>query len=161
MARAKRKRKAPEIVRDDVTPERAQKNGFTSIGMARRVIPEIVRLHEKGILSDNEFTGLAYYRDQASLAEHSPIRSCIDFSPKGGHGPGAAILSAKLETARMERNMGELSHLVRAVAVDDKSLEQWVADRHACAPWEEERERKLIGIAALELKFAAGYVFVA
>lgn len=154
MARAKRKRK-PEIVREDVTPERAAKNAFTSAGMARRVIPEIVILHQRGILSDNEYASLAYFRDQASLAEHSPIRSCIDFSPKGGHGPGAAILSAKLETARMERDMGPLSQLVRAVAVDDKSLEQWVADHYASIT------PKRVSIAALELKFAAGYVFVA
>lgn len=155
MAKPKRKRKAPEALRDDVTPERAAKNAFTSAGMARRVVPEIVRLHEKGVINDTEFTSLAYFRDQASLAEHSPIRSCVDFSPRAGHGPGAAILSAKLETARMERDMGELSRIVRAVAVDDKSLEQWVADNYVSIT------PRRVSIAALELKFAAGYVFVA
>jgi hypothetical protein len=162
MARTGKKRgkaKSNDIVARFIRPteQREAVNDFRSVGPAMVVVPVIVRLHEQGVLNDREFAALAYYRDQASLADRSPMRSCIDFSPKGGHGPGVAILSAQLETARLERDMGQLWTLCRAVCVDDVSLPRWCEQRHGSAVMADRDEaRHLIGIATLELKYAAG-----
>lgn len=162
----KRKQGKAKPDRDDVTAERRQHNEFVSMGMARRVKPPIVSLHEAGKLSNAEFSALAYYRDQASLADRSPVRCGIDFSVRSeGNGPGAAITSALIETGRMERDMGQLWDIARAVAVDDKSLSQWCVDKHggrerldgkgrlvAVVPICEKRHTQM---ALLELKMAA------
>ena len=39
--------------------------------------------------------------------------------------PSAAITSAVLTTARIERELGSLLDIARAVAVEDQSLSQW------------------------------------
>lgn len=129
MARRGRKAKRMDIQREDVTPERAARSRFVSAGMARRALPVIDTLHEQGQLTDAEYSALAYYRDQASLADRSPVRSCCDTSPSSGNGPGVAILSAMLETGRIERDLGQLADIARAVAVDDVSLAQWCIDK--------------------------------
>ena len=55
------------------TEAREAHNDFQSAGVAHRVIPVIVRLGPKpagnGLLTQDEFEALAYYRDQASLAD--------------------------------------------------------------------------------------------
>lgn len=168
-ARKKRSKTANPTVAKFLRPTEAREahNDFRSAGAAVRVVPVIVRLHEAGVLNEREFAALAYYRDQASLADTSPVRSCCDFSPRGGHGPGVAILSAAIETGRIEANMGPLWALCRAVAVDDVTLEGWVVSRRGAIPlqkmhaqdakaWMDEK----IGIAALELKYAAGGIVV-
>ena len=153
----KAKQKAPSAIERFVRPteHREAHNDFRSVGPAMRVVPVIVRLHESNVLNDREFEALAYYRDQESLAEKSPVRSCIDFSPKGGHGPGVAIVSAQIETWRIERNMGPLAPLCRAVCVDDIKLERWI-ERKVGRSADRDRFKQEIGIAALELKYAAG-----
>lgn len=131
MSKARRKRKAsapnPEYI--GTTPEREAINPTRSAGMARRIIPMIDILHERGDLGPREYAILAYYRDQASLADRSPMRSCCDVSPRGGNGPGVAIMSATLETARLERDMGSLWEIARKVAVDDWSLSRWCVEK--------------------------------
>jgi len=159
MARKNKARriKAPKVAAEPVndnrpTPEREAHNDFRSVGMARQLVPPIVRLHELGAISDQEFAALAYYRDQASLADRSPVKSCIDFSPKGGHGPGLAILSAQRETWRLERDMGGLAELCRAVCVADITLEGWCLHKHGG----DKPDPRHLSIALLELKYAAG-----
>jgi hypothetical protein len=129
------------------TEEREGMNAFRSAGMARKLVPEIDRLHEQGHLTDHEHRALHHYRDQASLADRSPTRSCLDFSPKGGHGPGVAITSALLETGRIERELGQLWKLARAVAVDDMSLTQWCIGRYGAR--EKLRDGKVVALAPL------------
>lgn len=108
------------------TDEQQARDTFRSAGMAMRKVPIIEQLFEAGLLQEREYMALAYYRDQAGLADHSPVRSCCDNSPRGGDGgPGVAIMSARLETARMERELGSLREIAYAVAVDDVSLPQW------------------------------------
>ena len=108
------------------TAEREAINPFVSAGAARRIIPAIDLLRAQHKLTADQHRKLAYYREQASLADTSPVRSCCDNSPRGdGHGPGAAILSAKLETSRMNKAMGAGHHIAYAVAVADMSLAQW------------------------------------
>jgi hypothetical protein len=88
-------------------------------------------LHDTGKLTEDEWSKLSYYRDQASLADRSPVKCGIDFSIRGeGHGPGVSIMSAELETWRIEREMGALWKIARAVAVDDVSLTQWCITTH-------------------------------
>jgi hypothetical protein len=152
MAKTGRKKKPKQIdTREDVTPERAAKGVFISAGMARRLVPMIDQLRASEVLNDREHKALGYYRDQASLAERSHTKSCIDFSPGGGRGPGVAIISAQRETHRMERDMGPLASLVRAIAVDDQSLKEWCQHRFGS-----NYPKSQIGIAVLELKYAAG-----
>ena len=70
-----------------------------------------------------------------------------------------------LETGRIERDLGQLVDIARAVAVDDKSLSQWCIDKHggrerydgngrfvAIVPICEKRHME---IARLELRMAA------
>lgn len=108
--------------------------------VAYRRLPVIDRLHTAGTINDDEYSALAYYRDQAGLAERSPVRSCLDDTVSGGsHGPGAAITSAMIETGRMERDMGVLWRIARAVAVDDWTLEQWCVEQFG---WRERYDGK-------------------
>ena len=130
MAKAKRTTKKAAATRDDVTAERAARNEFVSQGMARKLVPVIDTLRNGGFLSVKEWEALDYYRQQASLADKSPVRSCIDNSPRGGSGPGVTITSAMIETGRIERDLGQLWDIARAVAVDDVSLAQWCISKH-------------------------------
>jgi len=82
-------------------------------------------------ITPQEHLLLSYYRSQALLADRSEVKSCLDFSVKGGDmGPPAAITSAILETARIERDLQSLRHIARAIAVDDKSITQWCIDQY-------------------------------
>lgn len=147
------------------TPEREARNETLSQGMARKIVPEIVRLRKQGVLNDEQFRRLSYYRDQASLADKSPTRSGLDLTPRGGgNGPGIAIISAQRETWRMEREMGALWELARAVCVDDVSLRQWCIDRYGGVERGREivpvREKHYMERTRLELKFCAGRIVV-
>ncbi len=165
MARkTRRKVKAKAIATNDnfrPTPEREGHNDFRSVGMARQVVPPIVRLHEAGLLNDQEFAALAYYRDQASLAHRSPVKSCIDFSPKGGNGPGVAILSAQIETWKLERDMGGLAAMCRAICVDDITVEGWSLHKYGTPdPETVTPDMKHVAMTLMELKYAAGGIVI-
>lgn len=152
-----------DIIR--LTPERAGRAEFVSAGMARKLVPPIDTMRNQGLLSDSEWSALSYYRDQASLADRSPVKSCCDDTPSGGNGPGVTIISAAIETGRIERDLGALRDIARAVAVDDKSLAQWCIDKHggrerygkdgvfvAVVPVNEKRH---VQMARMELRMAA------
>lgn len=132
MGKGRKKRQVAVVDYVMPTPERAARGEIVTAGMARKIVPAIETLHKRGLIDSREYEALAYYRDQASLAEQSPVRSCCDTSPRGGsdHGPGVAILSAMLETGRIERDLGQLLDIARAVAVDDMSLSQWCIAKH-------------------------------
>lgn len=165
---AAKRKKAPSPIaqREDVTPERAARNAFESAGMARKLVPSILVLLRAGSISQAEYEALDYYRDQASRAEQSPARCVLDRTPSGGgHGPGAAIISAQIETGRIERDLGQLADIARAVAVDDKSLAQWCIDRYGGRERYDRHgafvamvpvcERRNMALALLELRMAA------
>ena len=156
---------------DDRMPPTAQQMAradFHSAGMAYKRVPVIDTMLARGQLTDREHIALSYYRDQASLADRSPLKSCIDFSVKGGDShPSAALTSAMLETGRIERDMGSVWPIARAVAVDDVSLTEWCIDQHGG------RERynadgkviaivpvgsRVIEFALMDLKHAAGRI---
>ena len=114
------------------TPERMKKQSNHRISGTKGVkfVPVINTMLSRDQITLHEYTMLSYYRDQACLADKSPVKSCIDFSVKGGDmGPPAAITSALLETARIERDLGSLRRIARAVAVDDVSISQWCIDQ--------------------------------
>ena len=162
-----RKQKAKLDDRTPPTAEQMARGEFRSQGMAYKRVPVIETILSRGQLTEREYIALSYYRDQASLADRSPLKSCIDFSVSGGDNhPSAALASAMLETARMERDMGSVWPIARAVAVDDVSLTQWCIDEYGG------RERykngkciaivpavdNAVSIALLELKMAAGRI---
>lgn len=166
MAKSNRKRKPKSDDRMPPTPEQMARGEYHSAGMAYKRIPVIETMLTRGQLTDREFVVLDYYRQQASLADKSPLKSCIDFSVNGGDtAPSAAITSALLETARIERDMQSLWPLARAVAVDDVSLTEWCIRQYggrerygpkgnfiAMVPV---REKSVVGQAMMELKMAA------
>jgi hypothetical protein len=130
-ARRKRTKQKPLAEVFAPTPEFEKRHATRSAGMARRIIPMIDILAERGDLTPREHNALAYYRDQASLAERSPVKSCCDNTPGGsGNGPGVAIMSASIETARLERKMGALWRIARAIAVNDWSLSRWCVEQY-------------------------------
>lgn len=131
MAKAKRKRKVRDISREMPTDERLKGQETRREGMATRLVPVIDTMLKRDQITPQEHLLLSYYRSQALLADKSEVKSCLDFSVKGGDiGPSAAITSAILETARIERDLQSLRHIARAIAVDDKSITQWCIDQY-------------------------------
>lgn len=164
-------RKARRKIRKDTrlgpTIEQTAHATYISAGMAHKRVPIIDQMLKRDQITHREHTALAHYRDQACLAESSPIKSCLDRSIRAGNGngPSAAVISALLETARIERELGSLLDIARAVAVEDKSLSQWCIDKYggreryngagdfvALVPV---NEKKHMEIARLELRLAA------
>lgn len=132
---------------------------------AYRRKPVIKTMLAEGTLDPRRYELLAYYADQAALAERSSMRSCCDTSPRGGNGPGVAILSAQIETGRIENDLGALRDIARAIAVENLSLSQWCVRKYggrerygkggkfvAVVPVNEKRHMQ---IALMELRMAA------
>ncbi|MEW4469019.1 hypothetical protein AB1K62_14425 [Parasphingorhabdus sp. JC815] len=168
MARTKRKKKQAlqetRFVRP--TDERLAKGDFRSAGAAVRDTPVIVSLHEAKLLSDKHFAWLAHYRDQHAHADHSPVRSCIDFSPASGNGPGVSVLSAKFEVARIEKELREMKliDITRKIVIQDIPFEHIVrkmAQRAGLEAFQGDARRKILAhyrsLILIDLKFAAGY----
>lgn len=133
MANRGRKRKAGKRTKSvearflRPTDERTAHNDFQDAGAARRVTPVIDTLLRQQRITEGEYIALRRYRDQADICNRSETRDSCDFSIGGGdgHGPGASVVSAKLEVSRMDKLIGNLRPVVRAVAVDDMSLKDW------------------------------------
>ena len=112
------------------TVEALRHGDYSSAGMAYRRIPIIDTMLERGQITEQQHISLGYYRDQASTCSASP-RSCLDRSVRtGDRGPSMATLSATLETARIERALGPLRDIARAIAVQDISLSQWCISQY-------------------------------
>ena len=182
MAKNKAKRRKPLALVDAVerilpTAEREARNETVSVGMARRVTPVIDTLLARKVISFAEHAALDYYRSQASQAEDdAKLESTLaprkvmggggTGVPAGGYTPAGLVFSpASFETARIERDLGSLREIARAIAVDDVSLSQWCIAKHggrerydgkgafvAIVPVCEKRHMEL---ARLELRFAA------
>lgn len=175
---AKRKKKLQNVeVRLGPTPEQVLRGNFAAIGMAHRRVPVIETMHARGMLSDEAFRRLAWYRDQALLAERSPVKSSLNIvigmAPgRAGseRGPSAALVSAQLTVGRIERDLGSLAPLARAIAVDDVSLSQWCVAKHGGREKYDARgtfvavvplaEKRVMEEAKLELKMAAGRIVI-
>lgn len=163
----------------DLTPERyrmvtskimdAVRDGKPMDGgyKLRQIIPPIKQMFDARFLNDEEYRRLAYYADQAQLAERSPLKDSLN-RDRGGSGNGdlsAAVVSAILETARIERDLGALRDIAQAVAVREITIAQWCIERHggrerydgkgkliAIVPYS---ETKNVALARQDLKMAA------
>lgn len=134
MAKAKGKRKTPDPIQiETATPEQQAKGEFRRIGMHYRRVPVIETLYAECKLTSRQFNGLARYRDVAvaedkSLIEDSVgklLRGCV-----GGGGDGDFALRIAIELGRLERALGSLADIARAIAVEDATLSDWAMKRH-------------------------------
>ena len=178
MGRRGKQRKAEDIMQPTIEQMRAgdyQPAAVMHVETARasrayRRRPVIDVMLEAGQISQEQYDRLAYYGDQAALADKSPVRSCCDNSPRSGNGPGVTILSAMIETGRIERELAAhgLLSIARAVVVDNQTLAQWCIAQHggreryngrgefvAIVPIAEKRN---IEIALRALRYAAGVI---
>lgn len=179
MGKPKRKKKPANPVDRFVRPTEAREahNDFQSAGIAYRVVPVIATMLKSGQITQGQFDALNHYRDQASRAEDDCAQESTLAPARimggGGGSYGGKIPSilmatpAIIETARIERDLGSLQPLARAIAVDDWSLSRWCIEQHggrekhdakgvfvAMVP----RGKDVVAVALLELKFAAGRI---
>jgi hypothetical protein len=176
--KARPQRAAPSVtLEQDATPQRLAMGAVSVVealratgermAKVRRLVPPIDTLLANGKITEDEHRALTYYRDQADMANRSPIKDSLNrtVSAAEGQGLSAALTSAIFATARIEREMGQLSEIARAVAVDDLSIAQWCILKHGgrerydgngrfvcIVPL---REVKSVKIAILELRMAA------
>jgi hypothetical protein len=173
----RRKKSRADVVAQFLRPtaQREAHNDFRSAGVAFRVVPVIDTLLKAGKLDQAEFDALAYYREQAHKAEDDLAR-CGTLAPErmmgGGQGTsgsripvGLLATPAIIECARLERDLGELRAIARAVAVDDWSLTRWCIERHGGRERRDEKgkflavvpvaEKRVMELARLDLRFAA------
>ncbi len=125
-------RKPMKPKRSLVTTEAMRQGEFRSAGLAQKRVPVIESMLTRRQITDSEYVALAHYRDQATMSERSPIRSCLDNSVSAGGDAqtlSAAVTSAILTVARIERELGSLLDICRAVATTDISLSQWCIER--------------------------------
>ncbi len=161
------------------TPERMAKqlNHRVPGTKGAKFIPVIDTMFLRKQITEKEYYALSYYRERAQSAEDSE-KNESSLSPDkimggggGGHPAGGYIPKTCMdtwnhtETARIERDLGSLRAITRAVAVDDVSLTEWCIQQHggrerygpkgnfiAVVPV---REKSVIGIALMELRMAA------
>jgi len=127
------KRKHKPIQLEELPPEQMEGYEFEKQferGMAKaRIVrtPVIDTLLARKRITKAEHQALAFYRDQATIADRSLYKSCLDMSPKGsGNGPTPKVLSAQIETQAMDAALKGLASFVRAIAVDDVTLTDWL-----------------------------------
>jgi len=158
-----RQRMVASRIMDAVRDGKPMEGGYKS----RCIIPPIRQMHNAGFLNDDEYRALAYYADQAQLAERSPLKDSLN-RDRGGSGDGelsASVVSAILETARIERDLAALRDIAQAVAVREITIAQWCIERHggrerydgkgklvAIVPYS---ETKNVALARQDLKMAA------
>ena len=131
--KAKRKKLAP-IQIETATPEQQEKATFRRVGMHTRRVAVIETLYAEHKLTARQFNGLARYRDVAIAEEKSPIedsvgkmlRNCVG----GGDGQSLASIRTAIELGCLERALGTLRDIARAVAVDDATLSDYAMKRH-------------------------------
>lgn len=157
-------------LRIGVTEHACNHGSFVSVGMAVKRVPVIDTMRERGMLSEEHHRRLAHYRSQCDMAERSPIKSALDFSVRGSGGfeLSAAVTSAIIAMARIERDMGSVRDIARAVAVDDTTLSKWCIAKHGGRERYDGKgkfiamvpncEKRVMGIALMELRYAAGMI---
>lgn len=155
-------RRGADYVLEDVI-DKLSGGSQVKIGKAFRRKPMIDTLAAAGVFSDAEFKALTHYRRHADIADRSPLRDSLNMQRYGGTGTGPTIemLNAVRVRDDVERAVGTLLDIFRAVVVDDVSLSQW-----AIAKWgsvEKVKRGKTViepkpgkvSIARLEIQMAA------
>lgn len=105
-----------------------RKGGMIRLGKAYRRTPMIEVLYRQEVISDAELKALRTYRADADLVDRSPVRDSLDRSQGGDGGDGPLIewLNASSIVRSCERAAGSLAPLLRAIVVDDWTLQRWV-----------------------------------
>jgi hypothetical protein len=157
--------RAPDILAP--TPEQFVQADYERALLAYKRVVVIDRLCADGKLSPRQHAGLARYRDVAIAEDRSPIRDSLDKALHGrseGVGLPPALLRTAIELGRLERALGCLRTIARAIAVDDMTLSLWAIHQSGSVmrtrsqglkvvTWFEPR-RKAAQIARLELRMA-------
>lgn len=173
MAKRKQKQK-PRIEGYTPTPEQIEAFEQTwqladgQRALAYRRVPVIVTLANAGKLSKRQFDGLARYRDVAVADDRSPLPDSVGRlgEVRGGSIdllPPAALRTAQ-ELGYLERELGSLRAIARAIAVDDVTPSQWAMTLSGSVmrertlgrkviTWFEPR-RKALNMAMLEIRMA-------
>lgn len=157
------------------TPQREAHNDFRRAGIVFRVVPVIDTLLKAGKLDQAEYDALEYYREQAQKAEDDMAR-CGTLAPErmmgGSQGTGGSRIPvgmlatpAIIECGRIERDLGELRTIARAIAVDDWSLTRWCIEKHGGRERRDDKgkflavvpvaEKRVMELARLDLRMAA------
>lgn len=137
-------------------------------GSTKRVkrVRQLEAMYAAGSLSDPHYRSLKHYRHHAETADKSPIKDSLDKSlGGGGDGMSATVAHANIVAGQLERAAGALCDILRAVAVDDKSISQWAMEKYGAI---EERyhtrgrtvvqlkpRRKMLEICQIEFRMAA------
>lgn len=137
MGKPKKRRKPEAVEIVGPTDEQMARAEYRRANLAYRRTPVIDTLLDAGKLTDAEFRALHYYRDQACRAEDDYAREST-LSPSrvmgGGRGtstPGSLIWTPAIaETSRIERDLGVLLDIARAIAVDDVPLTEYCISKH-------------------------------
>lgn len=149
------------------TEQRLAHNDFQSAGAAMKLISPIDKLYDANVLSERQFNALVRYSDVANAAERSEIKSNIDFSVyETGEGLPHFGVRMNIELGRLERELGSLREIARALCVEEISLSQWAMRKNGSVErkrpgkggelivWHEP-SKKALGMATLELRVAA------
>lgn len=170
--KAKRKNRSDPVVIAEPTPEqqdRAEYNREVQTGMGAapyRRVPSIVQLASQGVLSERQFDGLSRYRSVAIAADKSELRSCLDFSPRGG-GEGQAPFGIRMnrELGWLESELRSLLNIARAIAVEDLTLDQYASNRLGTIGLTQAEERNVRAgarkIATVEIRMAGEWLAAA
>ena len=125
MAKQKRKAKpAPQII----APNAEQIDSFERALLAYKRVIAITRLRQAGTLTQRQYDALARYRDIATAEDRSYTRDSLDKALHGrsnGSGLPPACLRTAQELRWLEKELGSLQPIARAIAVDDLSISQW------------------------------------
>lgn len=175
MAKVKRKKRVDAVQIETPTPEQIGGGEFKRIGMHYRRVPVIDSLFDAGKLNHAQYAALAFYRNQAIQAEDDYARSSTLDAERvngggGSFGSGLPLVwtAAIAETGRIERDLGSLLDIARAIAVNDMTIAQWCIAKHGGRERYDSKGRfvamvpacgqEKINIALMELKFAAGRI---
>lgn len=169
MAKARKKKQAVVSGIMGPTDEQFGRAGYERASLAYRRIAVIRTLHTTGKLSDRQYDGLSRYRDIGIKCERSDIMdSCqrlLHIAGGMSDGPAPSTLRALTELGWLERELGSLSDIARAIAIDDVTVSEW-AMRHGGSVMREregparkiirwfEPRRKLLASAMLDIRMA-------
>lgn len=160
----KRKKAPPAIVIAEPTPEQTGKGDFRRVGMSYRRTPVIETLYAEHKLTSRQFNGLARYRDVAIAEEQSPIEDSVGKMMRGACGGGEGLSPKAVRTAielgRLERALGALRAVARAIAVDDLTISDFAMGQAGAIQCERkgvikfEPSRKAFKIAWMDIRMA-------
>ena len=135
MAKARKVKKAkPDDDRVDLvapTDEQMAQGIFVRAKLAYRRLPVIDVMYNAGHLTERQYAALCHYRNMAIAQDFSPARCTLDRTPRGGGGGMPPyILRAILEVSRIDKTIGPLCDIVRAVAVQEQTVSQWAMAKY-------------------------------